>query len=178
MKALKIVLLVVVSLVALVFIIPIFVNGNYAVEKQVQINQPKDVVFDYVKMLKNQDEFSMWAKMDPEMEKTFTGTDGTVGFISAWNSDSADVGRGEQEIMKIDEGNRIDFELRFFEPWESTDQAYMSTESVNDSVTIAKWGFTGALTYPMKGMLLFMDMEEMLGAQLQEGLDNLKEILE
>ena len=178
MKALKIILAIIGLLVAIILITPLFVNGDYSVEKEVQINQSSDVVFDYVKYLKNQDEFSMWATMDSDMEKTFSGTDGTVGAVAGWKSENKDVGSGEQEITGIQEGERIDFELRFFEPFESTDNAYFEVEAVNDSVTITKWGFYGKMKYPMNMMLLFMDMEEMLGGQLQEGLDNLKVILD
>ena len=73
----------------------------------------EDEVFDYVKYLKNQDNFSKWASMDPDMQKTYRGTDVTVGFVSAWASDNPDVGVGEQEIKAITAGQRIDFELRF-----------------------------------------------------------------
>ena len=51
--------------------------------------------------------------MDPDMKKTYRGTDGTVGFVSAWDSEKDDVGKGEQEIIKITDGERIDYELRF-----------------------------------------------------------------
>jgi hypothetical protein len=54
----------------------------------------------------------------------------------------------------------------------------MTTESMSDSSTKVKWGFNGSMAYPMNLMLLFMDMEEMLGNDLQQGLDNLKAVLE
>ena len=96
------------------------------------------------------------------MKKTYSGTDGTVGFVSAWESDNKDVGIGEQEIKKITEGERIDFELRFFEPFESTDPAYMTTESVSENQTKVKWGFNGHMDYPMNIMMLFIDFEKMI----------------
>jgi hypothetical protein len=116
--------------------------------------------------------------MDPAMKKEYRGTDGAVGFVSAWDSDNKDVGKGEQEIKAITEGERVDFEIRFFEPFESTDLAYMTTEAVNDSATLVKWGFNGKMPYPMNLMLLFMDMEKMLGGDLEEGLANLKTVME
>jgi len=101
-----------------------------------------------------------------------------VGFVSAWDSEMNEVGKGEQEIKKIIEGDRIDFELRFIKPFEATDNAYMSTESVADSSTKVTWGFNGRMNYPMNLMLLTMNMDEMLGKDLQEGLVNLKANLE
>lgn len=178
MKILKIILVVVIILIAIPLITALFVKKDYAVEREIVINRPKDVVFDYIKLLKNQDYFSKWAMMDPKMKKTYTGTDGTVGFISAWDSDQKDVGKGEQEIKQITPGARIDFELRFIEPFESKDQAHMITEAVSDSVTRVKWGFDGHMNYPMNIMLLCMDFDEMLGGDLQTGLQNLKTNLE
>jgi len=178
MKALKIIGLSVLGIVVLVLIVALFIDGKYDVEREVTINKSKQEVFDYVKSLKNQDNFSVWAKIDPAMKKEFVGEDATVGFVSAWDSENPDAGKGEQKIIKIDEGNRIDYELHFIEPFESTDYAYLTTESVNDSVTTVKWGLNGEMKFPMKLMLLFMDMEEMLAPDLQNGLDNLKAILE
>ena len=178
MKILKTILFVLLGLVALVLIVALLVPKEYAVERVTTINKPKTDVFAYVKYLKNQENYSVWATADPLMKKEFRGTDGTVGFVSAWDSDVKDVGKGEQEITKITEGAGIDFELRFMEPFESTDLAYMTTESVNDSVTTVKWGFNGKMPYPMNLMLLFMDMEGMLGGDLEKGLSNLKDQLE
>jgi hypothetical protein len=178
MKILKVILFAILGLVALVLIIALFVKKEYAVEREINVSKPKAEVFEYVKFLKNQDNYSKWANMDPAMKKEFRGTDGEVGFVSAWDSEMKDVGKGEQEITKITDGERIDYELRFIEPFESTDYTYMVTEGLNDSVTIVKWGFDGKMKYPMNLMLLFMDMEGMLGGDLEQGLTNLKGVLE
>jgi len=160
------------------FIIAIFVHKSYDVEREVVINQPKDKVFQYVKYLKNQNEFSKWANIDPNMTKTYQGIDGTVGFVSAWDSTNEEVGTGEQEIKAIDEGKRIDFELRFIKPFEATEPAYMITESIDNNTTKVKWGFSGHMDYPMNLMFLFMDFEQIIGDDLQTGLNNLKVIQE
>lgn len=178
MRILKKVLFVLLVLIAIPLVAALFLKKDYGVEREVTIAKPKGEVFNYVKYLKNQDEFSKWASMDPDMKKTYTGTDGTVGFVSAWESENEDVGVGEQEIKKIVEGERIDYELRFKEPFESTSQAYLSTEAVGPNQTLVKWGFTGKMNYPMNLMLLFMDFEAMIGKDFETGLATLKGILE
>lgn len=112
------------------------------------------------------------------MRVDYRGTDGTVGFVSAWDSPVKEAGKGEQEIIKMDEGKRIDYEIRFMEPMKSTDNAFLTLESVNDSSTNVTWGVFGKMKYPMNGMLLFMDMDAMLGKDLEGGLQNLKAIIE
>ncbi len=178
MKIVKIILIGIVSLVALVLIAALFVKKEYAIEREIVINKPKAEVFEYIKYLKNQDNYSKWAMADPNMKKEYKGIDGTVGYVSAWDSDVKDVGKGEQEIIKITEGERVDYELRFIKPFEAKDNAYMATEGVSDNQTKVKWGFNGAMHYPMNIMLVFMDMDKMLGGDLDLGLSNLKTQLE
>jgi uncharacterized protein YndB with AHSA1/START domain len=169
---------VVVSIIGLLLLVALFVKKEYAVEKQIEINRPKQEVYNYVVLLANQNNFSKWALMDPKMEKTFKGTDGTVGFVSAWKSDVKDVGSGEQEITKIDPGNRIDYELRFKEPMEDTNLAHITLDSIGENKTLVKWGFNGVMDYPMNIMMLVMDFDKMIGGDFEFGLKNLKTILE
>jgi hypothetical protein len=178
MKIIRRILIGIVGVIALLLVIALFLKKEYAVVREITINKPKAEVFEYIKYLKNQDEYSVWAKMDPAMTKSYRGTDGTVGFVSAWDSKEDNVGKGEQEIIKLTEGERIDMELRFIKPFEATDNAYMTTESENENQTKVKWGFNGKMDYPMNLTLLFMNMDEMLGKDLEEGLQNLKTRLE
>ena len=171
-------LLLILVIIALPFIVALFVDKTYSVTTQVTINKPVTEVFDYVKYLKNQDNYSVWAQMDPDMQKSYRGTDGMVGFVAGWISDKEDVGEGEQEIMRIDEGKRIDYALRFFKPFESNDMAYMQTTALSSDQTQVTWGFDGHLDYPMNLMFLFMDFEGMIGNDLTQGLAQLKTVVE
>jgi len=178
MKILKKILIAIVVLVAIILIAALFIKKDMTAEREVVINKTKQEVYDYIKLLANQNNYSKWARKDPAMKKTFRGTDNTVGFVSAWESDSKEVGKGEQEIKKIDEGKRIDYELRFMEPMESKATAYMITDSIAPNQTRVKWGFAGRINYPFNFIRLFMDMEKSVGDDFEEGLKNLKEILE
>jgi uncharacterized protein YndB with AHSA1/START domain len=178
MKILKRIILILAILIAIPLIVALFVKKDYDIEREVDINVPKDQVFNYIKYLKNQEEYSKWATMDPDMKRSFSGIDGTVGFVSAWESDDKNLGKGEQEIVKIAEGERIDYELRFFEPFETTDLAYMQTIGISENETRVIWGISGRMNYPMNLMLLIMNFDKMLGDDLEFGLKILKSILE
>ena len=177
-KILKVIGFILLSLVVVLLFVTAFSEKNYSVERTVTLNSPKQVVYDYAKYLKNQNEYSVWSKIDPNMQVEYRGTDGTVGFVSAWDSHVKEAGKGEQEIIKIDEGKRIDYEIRFIEPMKSTNNAYLSFESVGDNATKVTWAFFGRMKYPINSMLLFMDMDKMLGKDLEGGLQNLKTIVE
>lgn len=178
MRILKKLLLFVVAILAILLIAGLFVKKDYAVEKEVVVHRSEDDVFRYLKMVKNQDNFSVWNKKDPNAKKEYKGTDGQVGFIASWDSTNKEVGKGEQEIVNIIENQRIDFKLRFKEPFEAEDNAYFITERVGLYETKVKWGFKGHMNYPMNLMMLTFDMDKEVGGALQTGLDNLKAILE
>jgi hypothetical protein len=178
MKTLIVIAVIVISILILLLIIGMFIKKEYTVSREVIVNKPEPLVFDYIRLLKNQNEYSVWATMDPNMKKEFRGTDGTSGFVSSWDSENKNVGKGEQEILKVVDGERVDYEIRFIRPFESTSLASMSTLAVSDSLTRVQWKFNGKMKYPMNLMLLFMNMNKMVGNDLEKGLQNLKKILE
>jgi len=167
-----------VGIICILLIIALLIKKEYGVIREIIINKPKKTVFEYVKLLRNQDNFSVWANKDPEMVKEYQGIDGKVGFVSAWDSKMKDVGKGEQEIEKIIDGERIDYELRFLKPFASISSAWFTFEVVSETQTKVKWGFSGKMKYPMNLFLLTMNMEGMIGKDFQNGLNNLKGILE
>ena len=112
------------------------------------------------------------------MNKEYKGIDGTVGFVSAWDSKVKEAGKGSQEITKITEGDRIDYEIRFLKPMKGTNQAFMSFKSNSDNSTSVTWGISGRMNYPVNFILLCMNMDSMLGKDLDGGLKNLKTLLE
>ncbi len=176
MKILKTFGIILAATVALLLAVAAFAKKEYSVTREATINQPKDKVFAYIAQLKNQDNFSVWANMDKEMKKSYRGTDGTVGFVSAWDSQKDDVGAGEQEIKKILPGERVDYELRFLRPFRATNEAFLKAEAVDPTKTKVIWGFEGKMNYPMNIMLSMI--EKMLAKDMDTSLTNLKKILE
>ncbi|MBL4705238.1 MAG: SRPBCC family protein [Flavobacteriales bacterium] len=176
-KLLKVVGIIALILIAAFLITGLFVNGDIHIEREVSINKDKASVFNYIKFMEHQKEFSVWHKIDPDQVHIMKGTDGTVGAIHSWVSKNDSVGEGEQEIKSIIEGDRIDFELRFQKPDEMSCTAYFTTK-VDGIGTKVLWGFDMNIPYPFNAFMLFTDMDEMLGPDLQGGLNNLKSILE
>ena len=134
-------------------------------------------MFPYLKSVKNQNDWSPWKKKDPDMKQEFFGEDGTVGFISRWVGNK-DVGEGEQEIKRIVENEQIDTELRFFKPWKSKSDAFLKVKEINSNNTEVIWGFSGNNKVPFNIMMLFFSMDKTVGKDFEEGLNDLKQVLE
>lgn len=167
---------IVIILVLLVIVLANIAPKNYDVSRSIIINKPLPEVFSFLKLLKNQDDWSPWAEKDPNMKKTLTGTDGEVGFVSAWVGNK-DVGEGEQEITGITENEVVESQLRFLKPFKSTSDAYLRVFE-EGKVTKVVWGFSGENKFPISIMMLFMNMDKTVGKDFEYGLSKLKGILE
>jgi hypothetical protein len=169
------ILLVVAGIIALLLIIALFMKKEHYVKREIIINAPLQKVFDYIKLLKNQDKFNKQAMADPDRDKEFKGKDGTVGFIIAWNGDKS-VGEGEKEIMNIIEGKKFETEIRFVRPFKAVGRAIMETESLSNDQTKVYWSNAGTLNYPLN--LLIPMMEKNVAKDMDISLSTLKNILE
>jgi hypothetical protein len=164
------------AIVAIFIILMLAAPKKYHVHRSIVINRALPDVFQYIKHVKNQNHWSPWQKKDPNMKQTFTGEDGTVGFLSHWEGNK-EVGTGEQEIKNIEENKRLETALRFFKPWKSQSDAYMQVDEA-DGGTRVTWGFAGENKVPVNVMMMFMNMDKMVGKDFEEGLANLKKIME
>jgi len=178
MKILKKILIGIGIIIAIPLVIALFTKKEYSVERQVTINKPQAEVFEYIKQIKHQDEFSKWNMTDPNMKKNYKGIDGTVGFVYSWDSNNENVGKGEQEIVAMNDGEKVHMEIRFIKPFEGIAYAGLAAKAVSENQTNVTWSFKSKMPYPMNFMLLVMNMEDMLGKDLEEGLTNLKGVLE
>jgi len=169
-------LYILIVVIAIISVLAFMAPKSYDVNRIIVINKSVEEVFAYLKLLKNQDNWSPWAEKDPNMKKTLTGVDGEVGCISAWVGNK-DVGEGEQEIMALKENEEVLSELRFLKPFKSTSDAYLRV-SKEGSETKVIWGFSGTNKFPMSIMMLFMNMDKSVGGDFEQGLKKLKSVLE
>ncbi|GGH09319.1 SRPBCC family protein [Mucilaginibacter phyllosphaerae] len=166
------------GIIVIVLLLAAIAPKAYAIQRSIIINKPRRQVFDYVKYLRNQDHYSKWVMMDPNKRMAYTGTDGTEGYNAAWDSDMKQAGKGNQTIEKIVDGERVDIRVVFIKPFAGVADTYIATQSVTENTTSVKWAFASKMPFPMNAMLLFVNMEKMLGRDLEESMNNLKQVLE
>jgi len=148
---------------------------EYRVEREVVIDASSEMVFEYVNNLKVRETWSPWEKKDPEMSKTFEGPESGVGAKYMWSGNDS-VGTGSLEILESVPGEYIKSNLSFTSPWESSSTIEWTFEESEAGIQTT-WAVNGELP----GYLFWMGQEEMdamMGKDFEEGLSNLKEMVE
>lgn len=175
-KVLKIVGLIVLAIIAFILIAGLFVKKDFHLEKNITINAPQEKVWNNINTLGAMQKWSPWLEADPNVQTSIEGQDGEVNAIYKWKGNK-EVGSGTQTITKIEKPNRIDTHLHFIEPFDGEADAFITLTSEGNA-TKATWGFDSKYTYPMNCMLLFIDMDEMMGKEFNKGLSKLKALCE
>jgi hypothetical protein len=175
MNILITILLVIASIIVLLLIIALLKRKDHYVKREIVIDVPRQQVYDYLKLLKNQDKFNKHAMADPNRNFEYKGTDGTVGFVIAWSGDKK-AGVGEKEIINLIEGKRIETEIRFIKPMVTSARITMEIESLSANQTKVTWSNAGTLIFPIN--IMIPTMEKHVAKDMDSSLITLKGILE
>jgi len=176
MHFLTIILLSIAGIIFLFLLIALLTKKEFSLQKTITINRSRQEVFDYARKLKNQEYYSVWVMKDPAIRIVYTGTDGTVGATSAWESRDKNVGTGAQEIIRLTEGESFQTEIRFKKPFEATNYALTTVTDAGNGQTTVSTTFSGRSKFPMNVMNLVMD--KLVGRDMQQNLVNMKNNLE
>lgn len=117
-----------------------------------------------------------WTALDPAQEVRFSEPPAGVGAWYTWKGNDK-VGEGRMTILAVSE-ERVDSRLEFLAPWESTANSFLTARPRGDGQTEVTWGFVQENDGMSKVMMVFMDMDAMLGADFEKGLAALKPMVE
>jgi hypothetical protein len=160
-------------------VIAMFTKRKYTISREITINTPKEKVFDFIRFNRNQKLYSKWLSFDPNTKIELKGVqDGMPGSVLAFESANRKTGKGEWEIKKVSEGNSLDFELRFISPFPFTANGQFFTEALSSDKTKLKWVYNSGMNWPANIMLVFMNLENIIGNDMAESLGNIKRNLE
>jgi len=175
-KVLKIIGVIILLIVVFVLIAGLFVSKTYHLEKDITINAPREKVWSHVSSLREMEKWNPWREKDPNIKADFEGQDGTLGSVYNW-SGNKDVGSGSQTITKLEKPDRVESHLHVIEPFEGEADAFTRLVDAGNGTKVT-WGFDTKYAYPMNTMLLFIDMDGMMGKDYNNGLAKLKAICE
>jgi hypothetical protein len=165
------VVLLVLVLAGLVAAVP----AEFEVTRSLTIDAPPAEVFAHVNDLHKFDAWQPWKKYDKDAKITYEGAEAGTGAVYKWVGND-DVGEG---MMTITESTPdvIKIKLQFLKPFEATNDTQF-TFKADGNKTVVTWTITGERDPKMKAICVVLNMDKMLGDQFDEGLNNLKAIVE
>lgn len=168
-------LMIVIIAVALLFFYGATQPKEVSLERSVVIQQDIETVYSYVSDFRNWKEWSVWNLRDTSMVVAYSGDAGSAGSAMSWESE--DSGNGKQTIVEAIPNSQIKTALDFGGMGTALSDWKFEPVPEGTSVTWSFWSETGGPF--MRGiMALFFDMEEAIGKDYEEGLENLKKRIE
>jgi hypothetical protein len=122
---------------------------------------------------------SLWSpyeKVDPNMKKTFSGTDGQVGAVMEFEGNK-DAGSGKLEILKIVPNELVEIKLTMLKPFFAENIVQYKLTPENGGTRFS-WSMSGDGGFMGKLISVFIDCEKMVGGQFSSGIENLKTLIE
>ena len=167
---------VVVGIFALaVIILGIIEPKDVLVTRSVLIKAPKEAVFDQMVHYKNWPKWSPWNRMDSTIKMTYFGNDGEAGSGYKWKG-SDKTGAGEMTTTAVN-GTEMNFDILFTEPYESNAKGILRAKDTA-GMTRATWSFSTHTGFPMNMANAFVNMDKLLGGDFEDGLKNIKALVE
>ena len=169
-------------LIAIAVVIAVFVAivalqpADFSVSRSISISASADTVFMHVNNFHHWEAWSPWAKLDPEMKTTYTGSPEGAGASYAWEGNEM-VGKGKMTITDSRASELIRIHLEFLEPFAATNRTEFTFKPAGNQTAVT-WTMSGENNFLSKAMQLFMSMDEMIGGDFEKGLTQLKEVVE
>ena len=133
-------------------------------------------VFEQINDFRNWGAWSPWEKMDPNLQRNFDGASQGVGAKYSWIGNKK-VGEGSMEITKSVPSSNMQLDLHFLKPFKA-DNVTEFTLTPTAKGTHFKWEMRGQTPFMLRVMKLFFNMDKIVGKDFENGLSNLKAIVE
>jgi Polyketide cyclase / dehydrase and lipid transport len=165
-----------VILVAVFLVVVAMRPAAFRIERSLVASAPPEQIFAHVEDFRRWAAWSPWEKMDPHMQKTFSGATSGPGASYAWLGNRK-VGEGRMTIERATRPSEIRIELEFIKPWQATNLTTFSFEPT-EAGTKVTWAMDGRNKFAAKAAGLFMDIDKLVGADFERGLAALKSLVE
>jgi Polyketide cyclase / dehydrase and lipid transport len=167
------------GVVAVIAVLVAFIASRpseFRTTRSAKMAAPPSEAFNQVNNLRNWDAWSPWAKLDPDCKNTFEGPSAGKGAKRHW-AGNKQVGEGRMEIVESRPSELVRLRLDFLKPFKATNTAEF-TFKPDGKHTNVSWSMFGRNNFMFKAMGLFMDCDKMVGGQFEQGLANMKDVVE
>ena len=173
---LKFTLIAVAAVVVLFLVVVALKPGRFRIVRSATIAASPDAVFEQVNDFRKWRNWSPWEKKDPALQRSYEGPAEGPGAVYAW-AGNKEVGEGRMTLTQSQPGQFVRIRLEFLKPFAMTNVAEFSFEPKGDD-TVVTWAMAGENNFVCKAFGMFVDMDEMVGADFEKGLASMKTLIE
>jgi len=148
----------------------------FKIERSTTVNAPPIIVFNQVNDFRAWAAWSPWDKIDPALERTYSGPPAGVGTHYAWVGNKK-VGEGRMTITESIPPQQIRILLEFLKPFKATNTT-LFTFTPQGNQTLVNWAMTGERNFIMKAFGLMMNFDKLVGGDFEKGLAGIKTVSE
>ena len=170
------ILLILAAAIVVLLIVAALRPDNFRVARSATVAAPTAVVFEQVNDLHRFQDWSPWAKLDPQCKVEFSGPPAGNGASFSWAGNNQ-VGAGRMSLVESRPNELIRFRLDFLKPFAGTAEAEFTFKPDGDR-TLVTWSMFGKNSFPAKIASLFINCDDMIGKQFEKGLVNLNSVTE
>ncbi|HTO79706.1 MAG TPA: SRPBCC family protein [Methylocystis sp.] len=148
----------------------------FSVSRSAVIDAPAESVFARLVDFHAWKDWSPWARLDPNAKESFEGPESGVGSSMAW-SGNRKVGAGKMTILECVRDELLRLKLDFERPLRGTRAASFELRPEGDATRLT-WTMNGRNDFQAKLFSLFVDLDKLIGGDFEQGLANLKALVE
>jgi hypothetical protein len=145
---------------------------DYNVSRSVIIKSSSHDISAAVSDFKTWPSWSVWFERDSTMTPLFGEITSGTGATYSWTSETQ--GSGHMEILTYEPGVSMTTEIAF--EGQGSSNGYWIFKDLGDEQCEVTWGFKGEMPFMMRWMA--SSMEQWVGPDFEQGLNNLKGIME
>lgn len=150
--------------------------NEFRVSRSATMSATPARIFAQVNDFHNWEAWSPWAKLDPNSKSVFEGPASGVGAVFRWAGNKK-VGEGNMTITESRPAELILLRLEFIKPFAGVNTTEFTFRPTG-SGTVITWTMTGTNNLIGKVFCMFMNMDKTVGGQFEQGLANMRAIVE
>jgi uncharacterized protein YndB with AHSA1/START domain len=147
----------------------------FRIERSVTIAAPASLVFSHLEDFHRWSAWSPYDKLDPGVQKTFSGP--ATGPGASFHYLGKKTGEGRMTVTSAHPNELLAIRAEFIKPFAATNEIAFTLKPAPSGVTVG-WAMSGTNNFLFKAFGLVVNVDRIVGKEFETGLADLKRLSE